>query len=172
MLTRRRILSIAPVSALASARLTAETALPPAVASLPNRKGEAHPISLAERESRIERARLMMRAHGIDAIALAGGTSLDYFTGIRWGNSERLFTMLLPQKGAPTFVCPAFEEARVREKMTRVSKIITWQEDDDPYAKVAQALRDAGVATGSSASRNGSRSSSQTESAKRPTQLS
>jgi Xaa-Pro dipeptidase len=32
--------------------------------------------------------------------------------------------------------------------MTRVAKIVTWQEDDDPYAKVAQALRDAGVATG------------------------
>jgi Xaa-Pro dipeptidase len=96
----------------------------------------------------MERARALMRAHRIDAIALAGGTSLDYFTGIRWGNSERLFTMVLPQKGAPVYICPAFEEARVRERMTLASKIITWQEDDDPYARVAQALREAGVATG------------------------
>jgi len=94
-----------------------------------------------------------MRANQIDAIALAGGTSLDYFTGIRWGNSERLFTFVLPQKGNPFYVCPAFEEDRVHERMAqapagRESKIFAWQEDIDPYALVAQALREAGVATG------------------------
>jgi Xaa-Pro dipeptidase len=60
---------------------------------------------------------------------------------------------VVPQKGTPFYVCPAFEEARVRELMTqapqgRDSRILTWQEDNDPYALVAQGLRDAGVATG------------------------
>jgi Xaa-Pro dipeptidase len=132
---------------------TAATTLPPAIAALANRRAEAHPIPLAERESRFDRARSLMRANRIDAIALAGGTSLDYFTGIRWGNSERLFTFVLPQKGNPFYVCPAFEEERVRERMTqtpagRESKIFTWQEDNDPYALVAQGLHESGVATG------------------------
>lgn len=94
-----------------------------------------------------------MRANRINAVLLAGGTSLDYFTGIRWGNSERLFALILPQKGNPTYVSPAFEEDRVRERMTqapagRESRVLLWQEDNDPYALVAQVLREAGIATG------------------------
>jgi Xaa-Pro dipeptidase len=58
-----------------------------------------------------------MHVNHIDAMVLAGGTSLAYFTGIRWGNSERLFTFVLPQKGKAFYVCPAFEEDRVREQM-------------------------------------------------------
>ena len=95
------------------------SALPSAMAALSNRRAEAQPISLAEREARFERARSLMRANHLDAIALAGGTSLNYFTGIHWGNSERLFTFVLPQKGSPFYVCPAFEEDRVREQMTQ-----------------------------------------------------
>jgi Xaa-Pro dipeptidase len=124
-----------------------------ALAALPNRRGEAHPIPLAERESRIDRARSLMRANRIDAIILAGGTSLDYFTGIRWNNSERLFAFLLPQKGHPFYISPSFEEERLRERMSqapagRESRILTWNEDDAPYGLVAQALREAGIATG------------------------
>jgi Xaa-Pro dipeptidase len=142
MPTRRRFLLAASAAAL-----------PAAISGLPNRRAEAHPISAAERESRLDRARALMRANHIDAIALAGGTSLNYFTGIRWGNSERLFACVLPQKGKPFYVCPAFEEDRARELMTqapaaRESKVLAWQEDNDPYALVAQALREAGVSTG------------------------
>ncbi len=155
MPTRRRfLLTASAATALnASRHATAATALPPAIAALGSRRPEAHAIPLAERETRFERARSLMRANQMDAIALAGGTSLDYFTGIRWGNSERLFTFVLPQKGNPFYVCPAFEKDRVRERMAhapagRESRIFTWQEDNDPYALVAQALREAGVATG------------------------
>ena len=144
MLTRRRFLVAASAAA---------APLPAAIAALRNRRAEAHPILLAEREARLEHARSLMHGNQIDAIALAGGTSLDYFTGIRWGNSERLFTFVLPRKGHPFYVCPAFEEDRVREQLTqapagRESKILAWQEDNDPYSLVAQALREAGIATG------------------------
>jgi Xaa-Pro dipeptidase len=155
MFTRRRFLFTASaVAALNGARdATAATTLPPAIAALANRRTEAYGIPLAERESRFERARALMRANNTDAIALAGGTSLDYFTGMRWGNSERLFTFVLPLKGNPIYICPAFEEDRVRERMAhapagRESKILTWQEDNDPYALVEQALRESGISTG------------------------
>ncbi len=155
MLTRRRFLFTASAATALSAtrRADAAVALPPAIAALRSRRAEARPIQLAERESSLDRARALMHGNRIDAIALAGGTSLLYFTGIRWGNSERLFTFVLPQKGNPFYVCPAFEEDRVREKMTqapasRESKILTWQEDDDPYALVARSLREAGIASG------------------------
>jgi Xaa-Pro dipeptidase len=134
MFTRRAFLAASAAGAL--------------TAALPNRRSEAHPITLTERESRIDRARSLMRANRIDAIVLAGGTSFDYFTGISWENSERLFAFVLPQKGNPLYIAPSFEEERLRERMTRESHILTWNEDDAPYALVAQALRDAGVATG------------------------
>jgi Xaa-Pro dipeptidase len=145
MLTRRVFLAASVAGAL--------TDLPEAVAALPDRRSEARPIPLPERESRIDRARSLMRANRIDVIILAGGTSLDYFTGIRWGNSERLFALVLPQKDNPFYIAPSFEEERLRERMSqapagRESRILTWNEDQDPYALVAQAFREAGVATG------------------------
>jgi Xaa-Pro dipeptidase len=160
MLNRRRFLATsaiaAAVPAFSSLRSEAQAdpgALPAALAALKNRRAEAQPISSAEREQCLDRAQALMRAEKIDAIALIGGTSLVYFTGIRWWNSERLFVAVLPQKGAPFYVCPAFEEERAREQMReapggKASKVYTWQEDQNPYPLVAQGLKDLGITGG------------------------
>ena len=74
--------------------------LPPSIAALTSMRDRAKPITADERRARIERARQIMAAQKIDAIILAGGTSLNYFTGIRWGNSERL-TAAHPQSRQP-----------------------------------------------------------------------
>src|ERR1700719_3163519 len=63
--------------------------LPPAIAVLKSRRDEAKHITKAERAQRWERARQLMQRNGIDAICMIGGTSLVYFTGIHWWNSER-----------------------------------------------------------------------------------
>ncbi|MCF5945473.1 aminopeptidase P family N-terminal domain-containing protein, partial [Xanthomonas perforans] len=42
----------------------------------------AAPIATDEYERRIERARTLMRAHGVDALLIGAGTSLRYFTGV------------------------------------------------------------------------------------------
>lgn len=96
-----------------------------------------------------------MRRHRIDAIAITTGASLTYFTGLHWGQSERLFAWVLPARGTPFLVCPAFEEPRVRERMTSTpatlapdTRVLPWQEDQDPYALVATGLHDAGITTG------------------------
>jgi Xaa-Pro dipeptidase len=130
MLTRRTLLAAAAAAPVVT----------PAFAQLKSRKSEAKPISAAEREARVERARKLMAAEKLDAVCLAGGTSLNYFTGIRWGNSERLFACVLPKKGDPFYVCPAFEEDRAREQAGDQAKILTWQEDEDPYALVGKGL--------------------------------
>lgn len=93
-----------------------------------------------------------MSEHGLDAILLTQGTSLDYFTGIHWWGGERLFAMILPAKGAPFYVSPAFEEGRAREQIAKGPEeshpdLRVWQEHESPYDRLAQGLKDRGLAT-------------------------
>jgi len=148
MATRRSFLLSA---GLAPAALSAAPAGSP-VAQLKNRRTEAQPISTAERRARIERAQQLMVENKIGAICLAGGTSLNYFSGARWGNSERLFMMIIPARGDPFFVCPGFEEDRAREQIAAGpvadAHVYIWQEDESPYALAAFGLKEAGLLTG------------------------
>ncbi|MCU1327093.1 MAG: peptidase [Bryobacterales bacterium] len=86
-----------------------------------------------------------MMDNGVDAIVVAGGTSLRYFAGMRWGNSERLFAYVIPRKGQPFFVSPAFEEESAREQAGAAVRVVTWQEDEDPYALLGKSLKDLGL---------------------------
>jgi Xaa-Pro aminopeptidase len=127
---------------------------PEAIAKLKSRKAEAQPITTAEREQRIERARQLMTENKIDAIMVMGGTSLVYFTNIHWWMSERTFAVILPVKGTPFYVCPAFEEDRAREQIAtgpggNNAEVRTWQEDESPYQRIAEGLKDRNLTTGS-----------------------
>jgi Xaa-Pro dipeptidase len=127
--------------------------LPAAIARLRSRRGEARPISRDERIARREQARRLMAANGLDAIVLAEGTSLAYFAGVRWWGSERLFAAVIPARGEVFYVCPAFEEGRAREQIAagadpEHADVRTWQEDESPYARLAEGLRERGIATG------------------------
>jgi Xaa-Pro dipeptidase len=127
--------------------------LPEAIRRLKSRKAEAQPITTAEREQRMERARQLMSENKIDAIIVTGGTSLVYFTNIHWWMSERLFAVILPVKGNPFYVCPAFEEDRAREQIAggpggNNAEVRTWQEDESPYQRIAEGLKDRNLTTG------------------------
>ena len=147
MPTRRSLLASAFIAPFAAA------ALPPPIAALKNRRAEARPITPEERLARAERARELMAANRLAAICMAGGTSLEYFSGVRWHVSERLFVMALPSRGEPFFVCPAFEEGRAREQIAananlHSARVYAWQEDENPYALLAACLKERGLASG------------------------
>jgi Xaa-Pro dipeptidase len=160
MVSRRRFLETASLAAGVSAALPTlsqaaegDQSLPPALAALRTLRGEAKPITIEERTARQEKARQLMRENNLSAILLAQGTSLAYFTGIRWEGGERLFAMVLPAKGEAFYVSPAFEEGRAREQIAQSpdgSKpdVRIWQEDESPYTRVAQGLTDRGIASG------------------------
>ena len=131
----------------------ADGALPPAIAALTSMKSQATPISVDERKGRIERAKQLMSANKLDALMLAGGTSMVYFTGMHWGNSERLTAVIIPVRGTPFIVTPAFEEERTLEQVRlgplgSGTDVLTWQEDESPYALNAQGLKSRGISTG------------------------
>ncbi|MCG6956355.1 MAG: aminopeptidase P family N-terminal domain-containing protein, partial [Gemmatimonadetes bacterium] len=145
--------ALGPASTLAGqAHAEAQQALPPSIARLTSRAAEAKPITVEERAARVEQAKRLMRQNGLSALYLTGGTSMVYFTGINWGGGERLFAVTIPVDGDPFVVCPYFEEDRAREQLAmgplKDAKVMTWLEDQSPYALVAQGLKDAGIATG------------------------
>src|SRR5580692_5444221 len=141
------------VSSLAGGVEESHSALPPSISALKSMKEQAKPITVEERRARQEKARHLMESNHIDALLLMEGTSLDYFTGIRWWGGERMFAMVLPARGAAFYVCPAFEEGRVREQLANAPEgerpdVRTWQEDESPYQRVAQGLKERGMAGG------------------------
>ena len=105
------------------------------------------PIDAAERAARIARAQALMAKAGMAAIVVEPGSSLDYFTGIKWWRSERVTAAIIPASGQPVIVTPFFEEPSVRQSLGVQADVRVWQEDEDPLALVAEALRQAGGAT-------------------------
>lgn len=164
MISRRRFLEVGGVTAGTAAisqSLLAggtsptadEASLPPSIAQLKSRKNDAVPISKDERRERQEQARKLMGENALDAIVIMEGTSLRYFTGMRWWGGERTFALVLPAKGASFYVCPAFEEGRAREQLANApdgeqADVRVWQEDESPYRLIAQGLKDRGIASG------------------------
>jgi Xaa-Pro dipeptidase len=127
--------------------------LPPSIAVLQSMRDRARPITTDERRARVEQARRLMAEHSMDALMLTGGTSLDYFTGIRWGLSERLLALVIPKDGRTFLVCPAFEEERAQEQVAGSPlagdvDFMTWQEDESPYRLVADGMRSRGFSGG------------------------
>ncbi|HWC17552.1 MAG TPA: aminopeptidase P family N-terminal domain-containing protein, partial [Terriglobales bacterium] len=153
MITRRDFTKLAGLSAATTiiptkseAQKQGSASTPAPIAQLKSRKSEAKPITVEERQQRQERARQLMRDKNLDAVLMIGGTSLVYFTNVRWWNSERLFAAVLPAKGDSFYVCPAFEEDRAREQIANGpgghnADVRTWQEDEDPYRLVAAGLK-------------------------------
>jgi len=160
LVSRRRFLRSGTVAAAVGVALPRTVALaedtkplPPAIAALRSMREEAKPVTVEERTARQEKARRLMSENGLSAIVLTQGTSLIYFTGIQWWGGERLFAMVLPAKGEAFYVSPAFEEGRAREQIAlgpggKNPDVRVWQEDENPYARVAQGLSDRSIASG------------------------
>ncbi len=104
--------------------------------------------SAATYRARMEKLQEAMREFGLQAVVLEPGPAMLYLTGVRWGRSERTFALVLPARGEPAFVLPGFEEMRARELIQPGSDIRIWQEDESPYQRVAEVLKDRGVTTG------------------------
>lgn len=113
------------------------------------------PISADEFHERVLHAQKLMSGAAAgnstaryDALFFAPGTSLYYFSGVRWQASERLLALVIPRNGQPIVVVPAFEEGRLREQLRYPAEIRAWQEDENPAELVAAALADRGIRIG------------------------
>jgi Xaa-Pro dipeptidase len=106
------------------------------------------PISAQEHTGRLEKLRAEMQQHKIAALLVESGSTLEYFTGIRWWRSERTTAALIPVTGQPVVVTPYFEEPSIRETLKVAGDVRPWKEDESPFELLAAALRERGALAG------------------------
>lgn len=121
--------------------------LPKSIEDLTPMKEGVVPITVEERKQRIAKAQAIMEKEKIDAIFLEGTVSCFYFTGMRWGQSERTFGVVIPAKGPIAYVCPKFEEDRAMELLNPVfgDEVRCWEEHESPYALIFNIIKDRGT---------------------------
>lgn len=88
---------------------------------------------------RLDRLRAELDRRTLDLFVAAPSTNFTYFTGSSPGRSERLILLLVPTRGDPVIVAPAFEVERVR-RTSVVSDVRPWVEEYDPWKLVKGVL--------------------------------
>jgi len=134
---RRTFLGTAVAGALyAQRRQAINVTLPPVIKNLKPMTDGVQPISDAERQARIEKARRLMRENRLGAIVMESGSSMFYYTGKR-ANA----TLILPAAGEAVWV--ATEEIAGLSGDARLDRSA-----EEPYKTVVQAFRDRGAGSG------------------------
>ena len=105
-------------------------------------------IEQGEFEARIKKACELMKANNIEAIYLNAGSNLYYFTGTRWGASERMVGAILSAQGELQYIAPYFEIATINGYTLLEAKINGWQEHESPYQLFGDILKSMGVNNG------------------------
>jgi Xaa-Pro dipeptidase len=150
-ISRRNFLqSTAAASAAALTPILPQAQTPPAFSTLKPLGDRVRPITADEFHARLRHAQSLMAQSNpaFDALLIGPGTSLYYFSGIRWWLSERLLALIIPRTGQPILISPAFEESRMRESLLYSAEVRAWQEDESPSQLIASSLADRGLRTG------------------------
>ncbi|MGQ0385254.1 MAG: M24 family metallopeptidase [Gammaproteobacteria bacterium] len=143
VINRRAFLSLAAAGAsvAGAAHCRLAGAEPGALRSL---TADARPIAPAEHAARIAKLQSLMQRAKVAAMLVEAGSSLEYFTGIRWWRSERTTAALIPAQGGVVVVTPFFEVPSVEETLKVQADIRPWHEDQSPFALIAGAIRGKG----------------------------
>jgi len=141
-LLSRRTFMAAAATGTAVTSLAAPASKPPAPRSL---AADARPISATEHEARLAKLQGLMQTRGTAAVLVEPGSSLEYFTGVKWWRSERTTAALIPARGTPVIVTPFFEEPSIRETLKVAGDVRPWKEDQSPFKLLAAALKDQGA---------------------------
>ena len=105
-------------------------------------------ISETEYRSRIEKASRLMQNGNIEALMLSCSVNLTYFTGLNLHLSERLHGAIISKRGEIAYIVPAFEKYRTDSMIKILGQTFIWEEDENPYLAVMDALMDVGAKSG------------------------
>jgi len=113
--------------------------------SLSSLTASAKPIAAQEHAARLAKLQLLMQQQKVAAFLVEAGSSLEYFTGIRWWRSERTTAALIPAEGKTVVVTPFFEVPSIQESLKIDADVRPWHEDQSPFALIAGALGHRGT---------------------------
>jgi Xaa-Pro aminopeptidase len=94
-------------------------------------------------QSRIERARDLMRDEGLDMLFIGPSADFRYFTGHPTRASERLTALLIPYQGPPTVIVPRLEAPLVAH-LGDDYEFDVWEETENPIDRVVERVRRTG----------------------------
>jgi len=143
--SRRAAMGMAATGAALAvcARSYAAEARAPGLGSLTK---NSQPIAAEEHAARLAKLQSLLRQRKVAAFLVEAGSSLEYFTGIRWWRSERTTAALIPAEGQVVVVTPFFEEPSIRESLKVPADVRPWNEDESPFKLIAGAVRSSKAA--------------------------
>lgn len=115
---------------------------------LPNMMDGIAAITVDEHKARVAKAQELMAQNGFEAIYMEATTNLWYYTGMRWGQSERMAAAIIPREGEVAYICPMFEVERLKERIILGDNVRGWEEHESPYKLVVSMLKDMGIESG------------------------
>jgi len=142
--SRREFLALSAAGAAVAGPSVPLAAADATASGLSSVTRNVQPIDSAEHGARLAKVQGLMQQHGSGALLIESGSTLEYFTGVRWWRSERTTAALVPAEGPVVVVTPAFEEPSVRETLKVPGDVRPWKEDESPFALLASAWRDHG----------------------------
>lgn len=145
--SRRTVLgmTIAGAALAASAKVSATGSPAKGLRSLTS---GVQAITAREHAARVAKVQSSMQRRKVAALLVEAGSSLEYFTGIRWRRSERTTAALIPAEGGVIVVTPFFEAPSIRELLKIPADVRTWNEDESPFDLIADTLHDHPAAEG------------------------
>jgi len=142
--SRREFLALSAAGAAIAGPGTNSAAGAAPVTGLASLTGSARPIDAEEHGARLAKVQGLMQQRRTGALLVESGSTLEYFTGVRWWRSERTTAAFIPAEGPVVVVTPAFEEPSIRETLKVPAEVRPWKEDESPFALLAAAWRDHG----------------------------
>lgn len=110
------------------------------------------PLEAAERNAFRGRLAGLLASHGVDAMLIEPGGTLEYLTGVRFHGSERLMAAAALADGSFVWISPAFEASRIRSLCETASgddalgsNVLAWEEHENAAEIFAGALRERGL---------------------------
>ena len=144
-ISRRAALGAAAATTIALGQkgvATEERAVKARVTGLTSITSSAQPITAQERNARTAKVQGLMQEKKIAALLVESGSALEYFTGVRWHQSERVTAAVIPAEGETVIVTPYFEEPSIREMLQTSRDVRPWKEDENPFELIARVVNE------------------------------
>jgi Xaa-Pro aminopeptidase len=141
----RRVFLVTAAAGLGGYAAAQSSDLPESIRKLKPMLDGVQPISTEESHGRLEKARRLMRDNKIGAVVMEGGTSLYYFTGVRWPAGDKTFAWILPVSGDPAYVVPSAAASHAGESIHFGGSVRAYTEAEGAFPKIAQFLKERGV---------------------------